>query len=379
MSVRVFHVITGIGPGGAETVLYRVVTGSIALEHEIASFTDRDWYSSRLEARGIRVHYLRMRSAASGVAAALRLNRLIRDSGADLVQCWMYRANVLGGLLARVAGIPVVWNIRCSSPELLRFSSRLWAHAARFLSPFIPALVVNCSARSAETHEKLGYSWAKVEVIPNGYDPQEFYPDDTARRLCRVSLGLADETFVVGSVARWDVYKDIPMLLRAVRIAHERGVRLRCLLVGHLLDSGNTALVNAVENAGCTGIVIPLGRRDVHDFARAMDLHVLASRSEGFPNVVAETMLCGTPNAVTDVGDAALIVGDTGWVRQPRNPELLAAAIEAAYREWSERPNEWANRRSIARQRIIDSFSLERMVARYESLWKRVVEEKTGS
>lgn len=375
--LRVLHVITGLGAGGAETALYRLASRGSDIEHEIVSMTARDWYSSPLEELGVRVHHLDITSTASAIRSVLRLYCIMRRSGADVVQCWMYRSNVLAGVLGRLLGMPVLWNIRCSSPELLGLTSRLWARAAGALARFVPAVVVNCSARSAETHAKLGYAAANVEIIPNGYDAEDLFPDDAVRRATREGLNVGKETFLLGSITRWDVYKDIPVLLRALRMVHDGGVRLKCLLVGHLLDLRNEQLVHAIEEAGCGDIIIPLGRRDVRDLARAMDLHILASRSEGFPNVVAETMLSGTPNAVSNVGDAALITGETGWIVPPREPERLAEAIKEAYREWQERPRQWANRRAAARQRILDNFTLARMVESYETMWRTVARQRS--
>jgi glycosyltransferase involved in cell wall biosynthesis len=140
------------------------------------------------------------------------------------------------------------------------------------------------------------------------------------------------------------------------------------------MDGANAELAQLVRQSGCAEAVQLLGERsDVRDIARALDLHVLASiGSEGFPNVVAETMLSGTPNVVTDVGDSALIVGDTGWVVSPADAGALADAVEAAYKQRAAAPEEWARRRDSARKRIVENFSLERMIRAYEGVWQKV-------
>jgi glycosyltransferase involved in cell wall biosynthesis len=103
-----------------------------------------------------------------------------------------------------------------------------------------------------------------------------------------------------------------------------------------------------------------------------LDLHVLASLTEGFPNVVAETMLSAVPNVVTNVGDSGVIVGETGWIAPAGDPERLAAAIEEARAEWSTTPQKWAERRKAARKRIANSYSLAQMVRAYEEVWREV-------
>ena len=372
MTIRVLHVITGLGPGGAETVLYRLAMRKSDFEHEIICLAERDeWYTPALEANGVTVHHLDVTSTPSGISGALRLQRLIRWSKADVLQCWMYRPNVLAGLFGRLAGIPVIWNIRCSSPALLGFTSRLWAHAGGLLARWVPSCTIICSNRSAEYHSQVGYSGVEQRIIHNGYDPQAFVPDDDERMKTRASLGIVDGELLIGAIARWNAYKNIPLLLRAARQAHDNGIKLKCLLVGHLLDRDNAELMDAIEEAGCSDLVIPLGRRnDVQSIARALDLHILTSRSEGFPNVVAETMLCGTPNVVTDVGDAALLVGDTGWVVPPDDLKGIVSSIKAAERERANEPQQWQNRRAAARTHIVDQFGLEKMASAYEEVWR---------
>ena len=123
----------------------------------------------------------------------------------------------------------------------------------------------------------------------------------------------------------------------------------------------------------------PGERTDIPEIARAPDLHVLASiGAEAFPNVVAETMLSGTPNVATDVGDAAFIVGDTGWTVAPGDADALAGAIEQAYLEWANSPDKWRERREAARRRIADNFTIERMVEAYEEVWRKVARRRGG-
>jgi glycosyltransferase involved in cell wall biosynthesis len=369
--LRVIHVVTGLALGGAETVLSRLVTNMPDITHAVVSLGGPEWYSRVLEDAGVEVHHLNMRSLSPG--GLVRLRRIVRGFRPDVIQCWMYRANLVGGLVGRLAGVPTVWNIRCSSPEGLRLGSRLAAYAGGVLAPMAADFIINCSTRSTELHRKLGYARSPGTVIPNGYDLEGFTPDDSAAPRLRDGLGMDPGTFLVGSISRWDRQKDLPNLLAAVRIAADAGVPIRCLLAGAGLDEQNEALRREIGRSGCTQLVTPLGRRsDVIDLARAIDLHVLASSVEGFPNAVAETMACGTVNVVTDVGDSATIVGETGWVVPPRDPKALGEAIAEAYRERQNSASQWKARQSAARARIVENFSLEKMVSAYRALWENL-------
>lgn len=374
--LRVLHIIYGLGAGGAEALLYRLVTRPSEIEHEVVSLVAPDWYSSELEQKGIKLHHLCIHSSASALRALPRLWRIVRESRADAVQTWMYRSNVYGGLVARLQGKPVVWGIHTGSLRPLRFAARFWAYAGGVLARWVPNFVINCSSRSADIHLRLGYGRAPGAVIQNGYDADAFFPDSEARARTRESLAIEPDVFLVGTVARWHKQKDIPNLLRSVRRVRDAGVPIRCIMVGTGLDSSNDELVELIRQVGCEDVAMPLGRRsDVADLARALDLHVLASGGgEAFPNAVAETMLSGTPNAVTDVGDMAIMVGETGWVVPPEDSNRLAGAILDAFRERKEQPAEWESRRSLARQQIVDNFTFERMAEAYENAWERVVE-----
>ena len=371
--LRVLHVINTLAVGGAETLLYRLVTTDPFNEHVVVSLGSPAAYSARLQERGILVHHLRVDSPGAAARGALRLNAIVRKSDADVVQCWMYRSNVFGGLIGKAAGKPVVWGVHNASLKPLSRSSRNLVLLSGMLARRTPDFVINCSARSAELHQTLGYRPEKAEVIYNGYDPEAFFPDEGRRSSTREALGISGDEFAIGCIARWDPLKDIPNLLAALRAVHDRGIRFRSYLIGHRLVADNAHLAAEISRLGCSDFVVPLGpRNDVQDLARALDLHVLASRTEAFPNVVAETMLSGTPNVVTDVGDAAAMVGSSGWVVLPRDPGRLAEAIVAAYSEWEGARSAWAARREEARRQIAENFSHERMAAAYERVWRKV-------
>ena len=372
--LRILHVTSGLGPGGAETVLFRLISNSKNSTHEVICLGPRDWYSDMLERRGILVHHIEFYSGSTAARGSLRLYRLIRSSKADVVQCWMSRGNAVGGLFSRMAGKRVAWNIRFSTLDPLPLRSRTLARTSGRLARWLSDYVINCSVRSQELHKHMGYTAIDGAVIPNGYDSKVFFPDDDARRGLRASFGLADEDFAVGTIGRWHPQKGFPQLLQALWIVRDAGVPARLLMVGRELDARNSYLKGLIEQSGCTGFVDLLGERDdVPAIARALDLHVLASvGAEGFPNAVAETMLSGTPNVVTDIGDSELIVSDTGWVVPPRNSEALAKAIQAAHGEWLNLPDQWQLRRKAARRRIMDNFSLDRMVESYEQVWRRL-------
>lgn len=368
MPLRVLHVIGGLDLGGAETLLYRLVThASPGFEHEVISLGRPSWYSGRLAEHGVRVDHLEVASAAAWPHGLRQLRKLVRDRRPDVVHAWMYLANVASGLAARKADIPVIWSIHASTFEHLGLPSRLCAHFGGWAAPQLCEFVINCSEESQRRHARFGYSRVPGSVIPNGYDPLVFRPDPQSREAARQSLGISRDEFVIGTIGRWHSEKDVPTFLESVKRIRGLGLDARVLMIGPGLDAANGSLAEMSD-----GKVMALGRReDIPALARALDLHVLSSRSEAFPNVVAETMLSGTPNVVTDVGDSAKMVGGTGWVVPPQDPQRMAEAIAKAYFEWRDRPDPWQRRRAEARAQIADRFTFDRMVEPYRQLWTR--------
>lgn len=372
---KVVHIITGLNDGGAEAVLYRLCLAAEQHDrHVVISLSPAGKYSPLLEAAGVEVHHLDMPRGRLTVSGLLRLFRLLRHHRPDVVQTWMYHADLLGGVVARLAGCRrVFWNIRHSElvPGATGRSTLIVARLCAFLSRLVPHGIVACAERAREVHIGIGYDAGRFVVIPNGYDVSRYRPDIAARAALRDELGIGPETPLLGLVGRWNKQKDHPNLLAAfARVAQEQpGIRL--LLVGTGCTPDNSDLVALIEGHHLAGQVLLAGRRDdIPAVMNGLDLHILSSsHGEGFPNVVAEAMACGTPCIVTDVGDAALIVGQTGWVVPPRDPEALAEAMRAALGAMQDDAT-WHDRKDSARRRIADNFSLSTMVERYQALWQ---------
>jgi len=375
--LKVLHIITCLDQGGTEAVLSRLVAvQKEGVEYSVVSLKGRGFYSTALEACGVTQYYFQFARffQLASFFEFFRLVRLIAKISPDVVQTWLYHADLIGGLAARLAGCKrVVWGIRTAdlNPALNSRFTLMVAWLCARLSGVIPASIATCSVAAANAHQKMGYARAKFQVIPNGFDLTLYKPDPAARRLLRPQWGVADDELLFGCVARWDVYKDHPNLLQALSIAAASGLKLRCVLVGGGLTASNTALMGLLSKYNLENIVVLAGSRaDIHAVMGAIDFHVLPSRSEAFPNVVAEAMACGTPCVVTDVGDAALIVGDTGWVVPSEKPDLLAQAIAEAGKSFKSDADD--SRRIEARNRIVNNFSLEKMTQSYLTLWQSV-------
>ena len=369
----IVHIITGLQRGGAEHALFRLLMQEPDPSCvRVVSLIDGGIFQARLEERGIQVECLGMRPGFPSPVKWMRMARLLRAWRPSLVQTWMYHADLLGGLAAAVSGIPVCWGVRHSdlSRKGNKVSTLMVARACGWISRWVPSCAVSCSRRALEAHRKVGYV-VPFEVVPNGFDTSMWMPQPELRNVVRSELKIEATEFVFAHAGRNHPQKDHPNLARAFNRLHGVRPNVRLLLCGAGFDQGGGYLSELPWDAAARAAVIPLGPRDdLQRVWQAADAFVLSSRGEGFPNVVAEAMACGLPSVVTDVGDAAEIVGDTGKVVPPSDPEaLFAAMLELCNLSDGDR------RRlgSAARQRVLDCFTLERMAAGFQRVWGDVI------
>jgi glycosyltransferase involved in cell wall biosynthesis len=373
MAKKVVHIITGLNDGGAEGVLTRLCLHSSKVQHVVISLMDEGKYGPLLAQSGVSVHCLGMNPGKPSIVRLFRLIRLIRAEQPDAIQTWMYHADLLGGIAARLAGVRrVFWGIRHSTLEKgkSKRSTIMIARLCSVLSSWVPDKIICCANKARAVHADIGYSAQKLRVIPNGYDLSCFKPDAAAGVRVRTELGLGPDEFIIGNVGRFDPLKDHSNLLQALARVAECKIPFRCLLIGKGLSPDNTGLAKHVTALGLQDSVLLVGQRpDIPAVMNALDLHVLSSLSEGFPNVLAEAMACGTPCVSTDVGDALEIVGDNAACCPARDPQALADVITKLVREWQQFPSMWGARKVASSQRIAEKFSIDVMVEAYEACW----------
>jgi glycosyltransferase involved in cell wall biosynthesis len=345
-----------------------------AFTNEVVSLTNAGAVAASLESAGVRARAVGMRS---GAAAALRTGSLwqwIRAYRPDVVQTWLYHADLIGGVAAKLAGCrQVFWNIRHSrlDPEVDKRTTIGVARWCGRLSRILPARVVCCSEAARREHVAIGYAAEKMEVIPNGFEVERFRPDAEARRVVRSELGITDAEMVVALVARFHPVKDHGGLIAAAERVLRAYPAARFVLCGEGIEWSNQEIAGAIDRGGLRSAFRLLGKRN--DIARifgAADVAVSSSISEGFPNTVGEAMACGVPCVVTDVGESAAIVGDTGRVVPPRDPQAMADALLRLAAEGRALRVQLGR---AARARVESNFTIAAVVRRYEDLYRRAV------
>jgi glycosyltransferase involved in cell wall biosynthesis len=379
--IKVLHVITTLGPAGAETMLCRIASAMdrTRFKNEVVSLTGILDQAEKMRAIGVRVRTLGMRTSVPNPLLVMRLAQWIRQARPDAIHTWMYHANLVGALAARLAGgVPVVWGIHNGAldPGIDKRRTMLVNRACAFLSRKLPARIVCCSEASLHIHKNLGYATEKLEVIPNGFDVEQIKPDPGARPSVREELGIPPDAPLIGIAARFHPLKDHRNFLWAAARLHEKRPEVHFLLCGLDITWENPQLAGWIEAAGIRNRCHLIGvRQDVSRLFAAMDIATTASRSEAFPVVIGEAMACGTPCVVTDVGDSAMIVDETGIVVPPGDPVALAEA----WQKLIDAGPEARQRLGIAaRRRVQQYFALPRILERYQSIYSELATGTRG-
>lgn len=328
----------------------------------------------RIQALGIPVHTLGMSRGVPNPVMMLRLARLLLQLQPDVVHTWMYHADLLGGLAARLAGCArVIWCIRYSNlAKAENKRSTLWVvKACALLSHRVPTQIISCSQRAKEVHAAVGYAADKLHVIPNGFDLGRFMPDAAARASVRFELELASDAPLVGLIARFDSQKNHFGFIEAAAKVHAQLPHVHFVLAGTDVDGANVALNAAIAAKGLQANMHLLGRRDdVPRLMAALDVLASPSHGEAFPNVLGEAMACGVPCVVTDVGDSAEIVGNTGRVVGAGDMAGLALGLVEVLRLPSEQKVILGVE---ARARVAANYEIGHVTRLYEGSYERVM------
>lgn len=327
---RIVHVTTGLGLGGAETALFRllsVLQPEKRTDHAVISLTP----GCRFDFAGIGVPVRVADVKALGLGRGFcALRRALCEERPDAIHAWMMHA-CIAAALAAPRGVPVIWGLRHAlkglGAEKRAFRMLVGTGVAIGRLPRVRRIVF-VSATGREQHLRIGYPAAKCLTIPNGFDLDAFRPDEGRRAAMRSSLGVEPDALLVGSFGRVHPAKNHPLLLRGFATAARDFPRARLVLAGSGTEGGDADFDRLVEQSGLGDRILRLGpRADMAALYDALDLYAQSSGTEAFPNVLGEASAAGVPCVATDVGDSALILGGTGRLVTSGDEAAFAAAL----------------------------------------------------
>jgi len=371
--IKIVHIIASLNVGGTEMMLYKLLSRmrKDRFENTVITLKEKGSLSKDFESQNIRVYNVGGMGVILRISELIRSLKILREINPDIIQGWL----VHGNLVAQIVSIflpyrlSTLWNIRYTAlPKPETKNSTLLIIKLLSLLSSLPQTIIFNSKTGADDHCRMGYRSDKSCIIPNGFDAKLFSPSVKNRRSVRLELNIPEKAILIGLIGRFDPLKDHRCFLKAGEklLGNKREVYF--ILAGREVDWQNRHLKQLIEKLGMSEKVFLLGeRRDVHRITAALDIAACSSMSEGFPNVIGEAMSCGIPCVVTDVGDSAWIVGDSGIVVPPCNHEALCEA-------WQKLVELGSVKRKIlgekARERIKNHFSIQMIVQKYEQLYE---------
>ncbi|BAZ45460.1 group 1 glycosyl transferase [Chondrocystis sp. NIES-4102] len=378
--IKVAFVITGLNTGGAEMMLYKFLTRIDRQKYSptVIAMLEGGIFVERIQALDIPVYNLGMQPGIPTPQALLKLKKLLKEIQPDLIQGWMYHANLIAQLANALSTrkVPVLWSIHHSIASLKAEKTSLAAtiKLTALLSKHIDKVIFSAE-KGKNQHLKLGYYTDNAVAISDNFDISKYKRTSEPQLNLRQSLNLPEESILIGSIARYHLMKDHAGLLNAAALIVKDYPDLHFILVGPNVDQQNTVLTEQIEQLGITKQVHLLGeRQDIPAIMNSLDIFTTSSAyGESFPNVLGEAMSCQIPCVSTDVGDSEAIVGDTGVVVPPKDPQALAAAWRKLIVLGEDGRKDLGQQ---ARNRIETHFNLDgsnSFVRKYETIYDQVL------
>ena len=375
---RILNLVNSLDVGGAQTVLSRLAGGldQQGFEQSVVSVLPPGKITPWFTEAGIPVQSLDARGLFSGIRGVFRMARIIRKEKPDLIQTWMFHSAIIGELagLLSMRSPRVLWSIHHTKlgKESSKFTTRMIQRTLAFLSSRSPERIIYCSQSSQDLHIEDGFDASKSQLIFNGTDIELYKADDSAKQEVRDRYNIPMDAPVVGMAGRYHPQKDFANLLRAFALVQKSIPEAHLIACGPDVSRDTEALRELADLCPSPSQVHLIGSHlNMQKIYPAFSLASLSScEGEAFPLVLGEAMACEVPCVATDLGDSALIIGDTGKIVQPRDSEALAVAMV----DMLSLGESLQEKGKQARQRVADRFALSLCVNTHADLYRSLVE-----
>lgn len=374
-SIRICHVITSLSViGGAQRALLRLILADPDSTDKkmVLVLRKAGVWGEQLRLAGVTVHELSMDSILDLPRVYNQLKGYINSFKPDIVQTWLYHANLLGGMAARLNGHNnIIWGIRNTAVPANNRLTILIMKAGAYLSNWIPKKIVCVAEAARKKHILYGYEAGRMVVIHNGFEFSEFIVPDEQKGAIRREINLSEMDFIVGWVGRFHPDKGQDNFIKAAKIVLCSYPKIKFMLVGTDCNANNPAILRWLIDNNVKDSFILLGERDdIPACLAAMDLFCLPSRNEGFPNALGEAMAMGLPCVSTKVGDANVLIGDIGILVQPEDENALADGLIKAL-ELTNSQRQLMGKK--LKDRVMSEFSIKKTNERFHTIYREMV------
>ncbi len=358
--MKILHIISGLGMGGAENTLYNLVKFDKKNQHVIISLSKPLFFEKKIKQLNVEVFNFDLKK--SFFLSVFYIIKILKKKKPDLLQCWMYHAELLSIIIKFFVPVDIYWNIRNSTPytKSFRFFTRIIIFINSFFSYITPKKILSCSNIATKNHINIGYNKNIFFYIPNGIDVKKFC---ISRKKTNI--------FNIGCVARWSPQKDHLNLIKALYYLSKNSLKKwKCVLVGKNVDKNNIVLTKNIKLFNLGNFIKLIGlSTNIEKFYNSIDLLVVPSKDgEGFPNVILEAYASGVPCISTDTGDAKYIISNKKLIVDPNNSMALFKSIQKIMKD---KKIFSIKNKTLLRKKVINKYSINSMIEAYNLIWKK--------
>lgn len=372
--MKILHIITSLGSGGAEGMLYRLIKSSKdTINHSVICINNGGKYVALLRNEGIDVLVLNFRFI-SLIALLIEVFKFSFDKkkqGYKIINSWLIHADLFGWFIKTLCGFQgLVWNIRNSKLQIGRQSVKHWLifKLLGILSNLNVDRIISNSNASREIHIDLGYKRDNFLVIYNGY----FI--NTKKKFIK-KFKKYEGIFRLCIVARWNPQKDFENLFKALNLLRESKIIFHLTIAGSQTDTSNKELSNLLKRYRLNKFCTLVGEvNNVDDIYNKSHYSILSSSyGESFPNVLAESMLNFTPCISTDLGDTSIILENVGQIVPIEDHKALAEAMKEGLRILKYEEDTYYKNCLNSFKKVCLNYDIKDISRNYINVWKSLI------
>tara|TARA_Y100000816_G_C26103864_1_gene585871 strand:+ start:1519 stop:2664 length:1146 start_codon:yes stop_codon:yes gene_type:complete len=379
--MKILHIINSLNKGGAEGNLYRLTKFhkkkyKDKIDIIIITLIDNGFYEADLKKNGIKIFSLgisRKKDYFELFKKILKFRKYVLKNKPDIIQSWMYHSNLLTIFIPKKFSNKIYWNIRHSilNLKMSKITTIISSIVCSVFSRITPKKIFYCSEKSVKFHENVHfYSKKKTSLIENGYNKKLYYSSKYKKLIFRKKNNLKNSDIVLGFAGRYAKEKNINSLLLAFSKITKFYDNIYLCMAGKNINFQNKELMTHINNYKIKKNVLILNeQKNLLEFYNGVDLLVLVSHAESFPNVVAEAMLCSTPVMSSNVGCSKKIIDDCGFVIQNNDYLSILRNLKKIIHLFKNNKREWSKLKIRSQLKIEKNFSIEKMANAYLENW----------